>query len=95
MDLNYWEVKFPVGTIFNPFTALFCVALICLVPLIRWTAPAIIFGFCVGPTLFAPAINGSGAQDINGAIIGAVLGIVAGLSLDFVFGKPIRVANSR
>ena len=65
----------------NIFTALFIMSLICYLPRIRWTAPLIIIGFCIGPLLFAPAINESGAQDINGAIIGAVCGMILGISL--------------
>ncbi len=78
---------------FNLFTALFIVTLICFLPRIRWTAPLIIIGFCIGPFLFAPAVNGSGAQDLNGAIIGAVCGMILGISLSLFNDQTVKTGD--
>lgn len=75
----------PSGELFNIFSVLFFVSLMCLVPKIGWIAPSIITGFCLGPFLLAPSINGSGAQDINGAIMGAVFGMMFGIVMEFGF----------
>ena len=91
--MGYGVAHGPIGTIHNLFSVLFLVALFCLLPMIRWTAPAIILGFCIGPMLFAPSINGSGAQDIQGAIIGAVLGMVVGISMELRIGDAKRSAD--
>lgn len=78
---------------FNIFTALFIMSLICYLPRIQWAAPLIIIGFCIGPLLFAPAINGSGAQDINGAIIGAVCGMILGISLSLFIDQTDQTGD--
>ena len=48
--------------------------------------PLIIIGFCVGPLAFSPAVNGSGGDEITGAILGAVLGLFIGVSTS-LFGS--------
>ena len=62
--------------------ALFLASVICLWPRIGWAAPGLIAGFCTGPLFFASSINGGGAQDIRGAIIGATLGLFLGMVMD-------------
>ncbi len=84
----------PRGDVLNIFLALFVASIVCFWNRIHWIGPSIILGFCVGPFLFAPSIYGSGAQDINGAIIGSGVGFVIGCIMDFGFFSPTRNADN-
>ena len=42
-----------------------------------------------GRPLFAPAINGHGAEDIQAAVIGAALGLLAGIVIELQGSPPI------
>ena len=81
--------SFPDDTFFNFYTALFLVSLVSFWGKVRWTAPLIIIGFFSGP-LFAPAINGHGAENIRAAVIGAALGLLAGIVIELQGSPPIR-----
>ena len=85
----------PAGSAYNLYSALFLAALICLFPGIRWTSPAIILGFCLGPMVFEPFITRGSAQYIQGAIFGAVFGMIFGISMEFGAGSPKRSANNQ